>query len=83
MTATLHYEPINHQRVLPSNGAAGTVAENLKRVFGKFPILLDESDLDQLYTLARVFETDGNPGPYTALIDAVQQHDVIRVDVEY
>ena len=84
MSASIYWKPSTNDGInIDVGGSPSSFIDNIKKVFGTFPLTLDEDDLARLETLASLFDAEDECQPYEELIQAVKKAGTIEVWAVY
>lgn len=83
MSASLVYWPVNPQEPVGVEVPAFLVRTSLQKLFGTYPIVLDQSSIPKLMVIKELYEGDENP--WARIIELVEAHHPhgIRIWEEY
>ena len=79
MSGSLCFE-INYPRRYIKGGTSSEI-NAIEKLFGEYPITLDEKQIPQLKAMMVVYEY--KPNVYKNIIEAIEKYGSIRLDVEY
>lgn len=84
MSATVYYHLIPRNASILKNATSSVLAA-LETQFGKMPITLNESQVQQLEAMASVYDAEhgSETNPYLELSEYIKQHGSIRVWAEH
>ena len=84
VTPSIYWKPTTTAGInIDVGGSPSAFIDNLKKVFGNFPVVLDGDDIPKLETLASLFDVEDDHQPFEDLIQAVQNAGSIEVWAVY
>jgi hypothetical protein len=78
MTASIYWKPSKNGGSALDVAAPSAFMDNIKAVFGDFPITLNDEDITKLEVLAAI-NKDAAGNPYEELIEAIHKSGTVEV----
>jgi hypothetical protein len=82
MSATILWQPTGGGKSL-NVGSPSSFKDAMERVFGSFPLVLNESALSQLRAMAAVSGSSMAGNAYDELAEIIEKHGEVRLWAEY
>jgi len=83
VSANIYWTPVNHKHINIPTWSPSSYKATLERAFGSFPLILGNNSIPIIAGIAAAQEDKRQGDCFMELVEAIERHGEIMLEVEY